>query len=88
MKHRVNIHGIWKLELECHYVYLFHDGEQAKYLVVQFFLWLNYLDVLFLKPNLISDLEFWLVFTMFVIIFFQSLLSFFKVGYKLCLNVC
>jgi hypothetical protein len=24
---RGNFHGIYKLELECHYVELFHDGE-------------------------------------------------------------
>jgi hypothetical protein len=88
MKHGVNLHGIWKLELECHCVDLFHDGEWVKFLVVQFLRQQNCFDVLWLKPNLISNLEIWLVFTMFVNIFLVSPLSFFKVGYKLCLNVC
>jgi hypothetical protein len=46
MKHEVNLHGIWRHELECHYVDLFHNGEWAKFLVVQFFRWLNCIDVL------------------------------------------
>jgi hypothetical protein len=74
--------------LECHCVDLFQDGKRAKFLVVQFFQRLNYLDVMSSKPNLISNLEIWLVFTMFINIFLVFPLSFFKVGYKLCLNVC
>jgi len=57
MKHGVNLHGILKLELECHCVDLFHNGEWAQYLVIQFFWRSSCFDVLLLKPNLISNLE-------------------------------
>ncbi len=87
MKHGLNFHGIRKFELECHCVDLFHDGEHVKFLVVHFSWQPNCLNVLLLKPTLISNLKIWLVFTMFVNIFLLSPLSFFKVGYKLCSNV-
>jgi hypothetical protein len=88
MKHRVNLHGIWKFELECHYVDLFHDGKCTKSLIVHFFQWWSCFDVLLLKLNLVFDLEIWLVFTMFIGIFLLSFLNFLKVRYKLCSNVC
>jgi hypothetical protein len=87
MKHKVNLHGIWRLELECHYVDLFHDGEWVKFLLVQFFQWASCFDVLLSKPNLISNFEIWLVFMMFVNIFLVLPSNLFKAKYKLCLNV-
>lgn len=34
MKYKMDLHGVWKLELEWHDVDLFHDGEGTKYLIV------------------------------------------------------
>jgi len=66
-KKHENFHRIYKFELEGHIIDLFHDGEwTVKSLVVQFLQKPNCLNVLLLKPNLISDLESWLVFMMFI----------------------
>jgi hypothetical protein len=33
----IDLHGVWKPELESQNIDLFHNNEGAKYLVVQFF---------------------------------------------------
>ncbi len=88
MKHQIDLHGVQKLlELEGHNIDLFHDGEWTKFLVVQFLQRPNCFDMLSSKPNLVSNLEIWLIFVMDINILLVSSLCLLKVGYKLCLNV-
>jgi len=74
--------------LKRHNVDLFRDGEWTNSLVIQFFQRPSCFDMLLLKPHLVSELDILLILTMDINIFFISSLCFFKVGYKLCLNVC
>jgi hypothetical protein len=82
MKYKMDFHGVWKLELEHHNIYLFYDGEWTKYLIIQFFQRSYYFNIMSSKPNLVSNLEVWLLFTMFINIFLVSSLQFFKVKHK------
>jgi hypothetical protein len=69
MKYKMELYRIWEFELKCHNVDLLHDDEWTKSLVIQFLWRLCCLNILLLKPNLVSNIENCLFLMMFVNIF-------------------
>jgi hypothetical protein len=74
----MDLHGVWKFELEGHIIDLLCDSEWTKSLVVQFLQRPRLFDVLLLKPHLVSDLEIWLILVMDINIFLVSSLCLLK----------
>jgi hypothetical protein len=64
----------WKLQLASHYTNQFSDFERSKAFVIQLGTWVSGSNVLSEKPNLVSNLEVWMVLASVVCLFLLPLL--------------
>jgi hypothetical protein len=87
MKHIMDLHGICKLDLECHIIDFLHNGEWIKFLITSFFKRSCHFDILLPDLELVFIFEAWLFLVMFINIFIVLPLCIFKIKHMSCLNV-
>jgi hypothetical protein len=87
MENIVDLELGWKLQPASHYTDKFNDFERSKALVIQLGTWAGGSNVLSKKPDLVSNLEVWMVLTSVVCLLLLALLCELELCHKVMLNM-